>query len=446
MTAAAAFCSAALASWIVILVIGRPAAFLATPWIVLLGGFVLPGLTPARLPLSGAWLLGLLLFASRERLGATVRRGDPAAVAFTGFLALLFVITLRSPDAGQGVRMVVQGSVALATAVAFRLALDDVPRDRLLASAALAAATLALAVTWFRLAPGAEMAFWRSAIGRTLIEPVSLDDMLRGYWFQANNSLDPAKAGAVFINANVASVYLSLHLVVAAITLGQRPATRWAQLALPALIVGTLATGSRMGAVAVLLAVTAALLAARVQRRVLVALAAAVIVLAIPIAIPTLARLTPRALLADERVLLWPLAARHVLDAPVFGGGFGDWENWVASRLQVFGLRRALPPHNLVLHLALWGGAVAVGVFGLFVYTLARGMWRGWRDARSTAGDALAVGLLIAVVLLHAMFDNFFLFDWHIGPAAATLVALLWPAAAAPADSPTPPAPGGSAP
>ena len=69
---------------------------------------------------------------------------------------------------------------------------------------------------------------------------------------------------------------------------------------------------------------------------------------------------------------------------------------------------------------------MALAVFGTTVVVLARGIWKQRR------GDdwqrALAVGLMLVVmaVLLHSLFDNFFLFDWHIGPAIGALVALMW--------------------
>jgi hypothetical protein len=418
---------ATLLAWGAILVVGLPLAIVVTPWIVLAGAFVLPGLTAAKLPFSAAWLLAILLFADHHRLGNMVRGRDTTANAFAAFLAVLMLLILWSPDRGQGVRMVVQGGVALGAVAVFRIGLDLVPRGPLLRSTVLAAAALAAPVIWFRLDPASELAFLTSGLGRLLIEPVSLDEVLRGYWFQMGNSLDDRKAGAVFINANVASVFLSMHLAAAVAVLRSRPAPVWAQLVTPVLFVGILATGSRIGAiVAVLLALGAIFYGGGRHGSRALALALVVALLAIPMVLPTMRRFDPAVLAYDQRIILWPLAVRRILDAPLLGGGFGDWNLWLSAQAQLLGFQRSLPPHNLILHLALWGGALCLVAFGAFLYAFVRNLAEHLRRTDSERTYAFGVGLLLVAVLLHAMFDNFFLFDWHVGPAAGGLMALMW--------------------
>ncbi len=427
MFAVIVFSVATLLAWGTILVVGLPVAIVVTPWIVLAGAFVLPGLTAAKLPFSAAWLLAILLFADRHRLGSMVRGRDATTNAFAAFLAVLMLLILWSPDRGQGVRMVVQGGVALGAVAVFRIGLDLVPRGPLLRSAVLAAAALAAPVIWFRLDPSSELAFLTSGLGRLLIEPVSLDEVLGGYWFQTSNSLDPRKAGAVFINANVASVFLSMHLAAAVVVLKDRSPPVWAQLATPVLVVGILATGSRIGAiVAVVLVLGALFYGGRRHGPRTLALATAVALLAIPIVLPTIRRLDPAILAYDQRIILWPLAVRRILEAPLLGGGFGDWDLWLSAQAQLFGVHRLLPPHNLILHLALWGGGLCLFAFGAFLYALVRGLVERLRRADSERAYAFGIALLLTAVLLHAMFDNFFLFDWHVGPAAGGLMALMW--------------------
>ncbi len=427
MFAAIVFFLVAAFGWGVVLLIGLPAAIVITPWIILAGGFVLPGLTAARLPLSAAWLLAILLFANRERLEQLIRHPDRVAVWFVGFLVVLALLVPRSPDPGQGIRMVVQGGVALSTVIVFRIGLDFVPRQVLLRSAVLSALALALPIIWFRIDPASELTFLQSSIAGFFIEPVSLSELLRGYWFQTNNTLDARKAGAVFINANVASVYLCLFLAAAVGTLLRRPSEAWAQAAVPVLIAGILATGSRIGAVtAVGIAFVGLFMGRGKLGRWLPVAFAVTLLIAVPILIPTLLRFQPAVLLSDERILLWPLAVRRILDGPLLGSGFGDWEAWLGGRMAILGIHRVLPPHNLVLHLALWGGLLALAAFGGFLYKLFERLWRRWRADDGDRGYALGIALLATAVMAHAMFDNFFLFDWHMGPASASLVALMW--------------------
>jgi len=427
VVATAFFFVVVLLAWAIILVIGLPLAVLVTPPLVLLGGFILPGLTEAHLPFSAAWLIAIALFASWRRILEMVRDRHPAAVLFAGFLFLLLLLTVRSPDKGQGVRMVVQGGMLLVAALVFRIGLDHVRREWLLGSAVLTAMALALPIIWFRLDPGAEIDFLASGLAHILIEPVSLDELLRGYWFQGNNILSAGKSGAVFINANVASVYLSLHLAGAIGMALYDKRGLLPRFAIPILLIAVLATGSRIGAATSLMMILVVLLAWRTRMGgATSALMAVALLLALPIVMPTAARLQAEVLLSDDRILLWPLAVQRILDHPLIGGGFGDWEAWLAPRLELFNLWRVLPPHNIVLHLVLWGGVVALAVFGTTVVVLAQGIWRQLR------GDywqcALAVGLMLVVmaVLSHSLFDNFFLFDWHVGPAIGALVAIMW--------------------
>ncbi|MCI0436692.1 MAG: O-antigen ligase family protein, partial [Gemmatimonadetes bacterium] len=309
----------------------------------------------------------------------------------------------------------------------------------LLRSAVFSAVALALPIIWFRIDPASELTFLQSSIAGFFIEPVSLSELLRGYWFQTNNTLDARKAGAVFINANVASVYLCLFLAAAVGTLLRRPSEAWAQAAVPVLIAGILATGSRIGAVtAVGIAFVGLFMGRGKLGRWLPVAFAVTLLIAVPILIPTLLRFQPAVLLSDERILLWPLAVRRILDAPLLGGGFGDWEAWLGAGLDRFGVGRVLPPHNLVLHLGLWGGALALASFGGFLYWLARRIREGLRSGTERA-FAVGTALLAIAVLLHAFFDNFFLFDWHVGPAAAGLLALLWTGRATPPAEPARP-------
>lgn len=427
MVATALFFVAVLFAWAIILVIGLPLAVLVTPPLVLGAVFILPGLTEARLPFSAAWLIAIALFASWRRIAEMVRARQPEAVLFAGFLFLLLLLTVRSPDKGQGVRMVVQGGMLLVAAVVLRIGLDHVRREWLLGSAVLTAMAVALPIIWFRVDPRAEIAFLASGLAHILIEPVSLDELLRGYWFQTNNILNAHKSGAVFINANVASVYLSLNLAGAIGLALYDKRSLLPRFAIPILFVAVLATGSRIGAATSLTMILAVLFARRTKLGgATYALVAVALLLALPILIPTAARLRAEVLLHDERILLWPLAVQRILDHPLIGGGFGDWEAWLAPRLELFDVWRVLPPHNIVLHLALWGGVVALAVFGTTVVVLARGIMRQLQGDDQQRALAIGLVLVVMAVLSHAMFDNFFLFDWHVGPAIGALVALMW--------------------
>lgn len=416
-----------MVAWLCIAGAGLRMALFSTPWIVTAGIFVLPGLTDALLPVSAAWVVALALFVSRHQLASVYRSRDPSAMWFLALLALFLVVTWFSPHPGQGARMVVQGGIAFLLIPVVRAAAAPAERELFIRSAALSGLLLTATLVSFRLIPDLEIVFLESSIGGVLVEPASLRELLRGYWFQANNVLDPAKAGAVFINTNVASVFLSLHLAAAIGALLAYPHATWPRIAVPLLFVGMLATGSRVGAIIGILMLLVGLIAGRrAVGRAFYVLLALIGLVAVPLAFPTLERLQLSSLLQDERLLVWPVAVARILDHPILGGGFGDWERWLAARVQIFGVSRVLPPHNLILHLALWGGVVTVGVFAGLLIQVGRGVRVQLGVPGSTRALAIGVTLLLGSVLAHAMFDNFFLFDWHVGPMAAMLVSLLW--------------------
>lgn len=428
MLAPLVFGIALLASLATIQVLGVRVAALATP--VVLGGafYVLPGPTAAFLPLSGAWMAAGLLFLGRSTMphqGLDIR--GPAGAFLLVMLGMALVL-LWSPDKAQGLRIVIQGSLAAGVGLITVLALRTLSVNLVMGVFLAVGIVLAGAVTVFRFVPELERAYLNSFIAPLLIERSALRPVILGFWEKGNNILDPVKSGAVFLNANVASVYLSMMVAAASALVIRYPRAAWPKVVAFMLAVGVMATGSRTGLLA-LITLPLVLAAATHQvvptRRVIALTAAALLVVGVAIVLrPDLVtRLSVSVVTRDERFLLWPLAAQRILDAPLLGGGFGDWEAWLGNRFQAMGVGRVLPPHNLLLHLALWGGIVLVGAFGFFLWILIREHLRLIRTDRRHAPYAAAGLGMVYVVCLHAMLDNFFLFEWRIGPTAAALLA-----------------------
>jgi O-antigen ligase len=409
-----AFAAAVVIACCLVLTLGVRRSVLLTPWVLTAGIFVIPGPTASYLPFSASWLLALACLFPRSQVRMQVLLHYTPALLFLLLLAMLAIQVVRSPDRGEGIRVVVQGSFVLWAALVGAVARRTAEQSELLRSLMFPACILSAAVFVFRTSPPIEAAFLHSQMGSLLIDPHTLDTVLHGYRFQGNNVLDPRKAGAVFVNANQAAAYLCALLGVAVAMLRAGNRQQWLLPAAIILALGAVSTGSRGALVIVALYLGISFLTSR-RITAFGVLTIVAIVASLPTTIPTLKRLAVGSLLSDPRLLLWPLAFRHFLQQPLFGGGFGDWEAWLEPRLHTVGIVQVLPPHNLILQLLLWGGIAALGLFVVLIVVVARRV-RRYAPSAPVRGTSAAFGLALSCMLFFSMFDNFFLFEWHIGP------------------------------
>jgi|GEM_PF-1876853 len=290
----------------------------------------------------------------------------------------------------------------------------------------------AVLVAVFQLFPDVEDAYLRSMAGF-----FAGQNTVAGLFDEnRNNVLDPAKAGGVFVNGNVAGMFLGV-CAMAAFAIWSVTRQRIVLICGLVAYLGVWFTGSKacwMLAVVLPLAAVAAYhwrtrTSARTRRILLVAVGAA--------AVPTVLLL---ALGGDggflgavrtafgQRTEIWGYAAEAFRDGPVLGLGWGGWFEGFADyarRNDIYD--GTFPPHNVLL--AAWASTGLLGLaatIGFFVVELRL-------VARAAAGDsprnAMFVawtGAAVAWVCIQAMGENTDVFgDIHTVPVIALLLCYL---------------------
>ncbi|MCA9180126.1 MAG: O-antigen ligase family protein [Planctomycetales bacterium] len=259
----------------------------------------------------------------------------------------------------------------------------------------------------FRLRPTLESQFLRSVFAPFFVGPQA--DNLYADW--RNNVVYGFKAGGLFVNGNIASMFCgvaALLLVVTARRTGCRPLYYFASVA----IAGSIFTGSKT---AVFVAAGMAFVIILLPRNLRAGSAIATIplVLSLPlifsIVSDALSRIAPNLYAASERSYsgrqsMWRGGAELFQDSPFFGLGFGGW----GERIGRYTGEWHLPPHNYVV--AAWANSgmftallaiafvVAVSVISLRVAAA-----QSTVQSRRTAVIAFCA---VAWVLVHGLADN----------------------------------------
>ena len=182
-------------------------------------------------------------------------------------------------------------------------------------------------VILFRVAPSIESAFLQgSSFGSLLVGPAAANL----YTVDANNVLDPAKAGGLFVNANVASMVEGVIALLCFAFAGLRH--RYMVFTGGLALISVFFTGSKTGlALAIMLPVLAGALYPLVERRFELAiplLALGVVgTLLLPeglgIVFPNYGKASSDSF--DTRETLWTAAASLFQQHPIAGLGYGGW-------------------------------------------------------------------------------------------------------------------------
>lgn len=136
---------------------------------------------------------------------------------------------------------------------------------------------------------------------------------------------------------------------------------------------------------------------------------------------PLIARFKADQISDEGRLLAWKGTLAAFRDFPVFGAGFGTFEN-VFALYQPAGLQKIWEhAHNDYLELLLEGGLVGVLIAGVFIYAVLK---RAFRGRGGWQGDAayLKAGFIASIVTIsvHSIFD----FNLHV-PSNAILLSII---------------------
>jgi O-antigen ligase len=274
------------------------------------------------------------------------------------------------------------------------------------------------------------MLFLKSSTAEILIGPDALRGLLEA---DPNNVLDPLKAGGIFINANVASLFLGVASLAATLVALQSPKVqaRWWACSLVCLT-AVFFTGSKAGAALAIAVPIGLVLAVRLRRLPgpVVLPSALVLVGTMGWLLPTLlSKVAPTYLEKSsgsysDRSMLWHAAIRIIGESPLIGNGFGGWALAIPTVSPGF----ELPPHNLLIaawsNLGIWGPLLLIM---FFVATFRAGLRKLARS--SSAAEALSVALALGVwmwILVHGMGDNTTVYgESHTLVVAAMLLAFI---------------------
>lgn len=285
---------------------------------------------------------------------------------------------------------------------------------------AIAGLPIAAANVFFFFFPDLEWSYLNSPLARVFIEPGSLNQLLI---YRSNNIMDPNKSGTLFVNTNNASVYFCCLLF---ITLYFGVKTKDSRYKIMAIFyfVAQLCTGSRAG----LLATAAGCLflyfkcrPGRSQLKIPMltfALFPVLIVVGcmlLPYFETMLQRISLNAVASDPRVQLWTYAFSVL--SPI-GSGFDGWDALSAGIGNSY--LASLPLHNHLLMAYSWGGFISL--FGYLFFWI---IVIGCGISRDSSGQWTTILALVAlVVLIHGMFDNYFLGNYNLIAVVFLVIAL----------------------
>jgi Lipid A core - O-antigen ligase and related enzymes len=379
------------------------------------------------------WILllapGALIYATRGPGRALLRLG--LVRILLALLALRLVATTWSPEPRAALQpIVLLGQFVISIVLLSQLLRSGVEPLRriqrwywpwIVAEACL--------VVLFRFLPALEEAFLRSVggffAGQNTVTALFGDS--------PNNVLDVAKSGGVFVNANVAAMFLGVNGL-AALAVSSLTGTRWVRIVGIVALLAVPFTGSKsatvLAAVLPLVAFAVALLSRGTTPRLLrhIGFAAGA-----SIAVGVLVLATRRdfldAMIAAfvGRTAIWQFGAEAFRERPILGLGYGGWDAGFGQYAVERGIYDpTFPPHNLLL--AAWAATGIAGVALTIAYLafLYRMLSKGVR-CRGDRGFVVYAGAALAWVAIQGMGENTDIFgDIHQIPIVALLIACLF--------------------
>lgn len=282
-------------------------------------------------------------------------------------------------------------------------------------------------VLLFRFQPDIEDAFLRSVggffAGQNTVAALYAD--------RPNNVFDVAKSGGVFVNANVAAMFLGVNGL-AALAVASITRSRWVRVVGVVALTAVPFTGSKSATVLVVALPALAFAAYRVRggvtaavRRNLLLAAAGLVVVGVGVLAASRTFLDALVEAFVGRTAIWQFGAEAFRDSPLLGLGYGGWDVDFGRYALEHDIYRAFPPHNLLL--AAWavtgivGLALTVGYVGFAFRAVVRA-GRSGVDERFVAYAGAALGWL----LIQGMGENTDIFgDIHFVPIVALLIAYL---------------------
>lgn len=287
----------------------------------------------------------------------------------------------------------------------------------------------------FRVLPSVELAFLQHPVAGLFVSPNTLEAL---FGEGRNNVLDPAKAGGLFVNGNIASTYLGMCAVAswyAARATGSKVLRAVALLDWTAVLF----TGSKAGLMCALaiplgLAFVAVVRAGRVNPSSLFAAALCLSFASVLVALPFRQELLAvvesyryeSVATLGSREELWGYAVQMIGQRPFTGLGFGGWERLFELQAFLTG-KGVMPAHNSLFILWLQSGLFGLLTGVAFVAAVYAGLTRALR-APGLEQRHLAMGAAGAFswYFVQGLGENFGLVgEAHMTPLVGVLLGYL---------------------
>jgi O-antigen ligase len=353
----------------------------------------------------------------------------PLVYSLLGLLAARILAVLWSPDTSYGrLPIVLLGQFLVTLMLVYGAASEDRDLLRQLQFAYWPLVMLqALLVALFRIFPGVEDAYLHSIAGLFAGQNTvgELFDVSR------NNVLDPTKSGGVFVNANVAGLFLGVSAM-AAFAIWSSTRQRLVLVAGYVALAGVWFTGSKSGlmfSVVLPLAALAAYFWRRlkpaVRRNLLIAAGVTAVAAAVLLSFSGGGFATAVRVAFGQRTDIWGYGGEAFVKDPVLGLGWGGWQKGFASYAAAHGIYSPnFPPHNILL--AAWASTGLVGlaltilVFGVILGLVVKAFRR---DSGRGSLFVAWTGAAFVWVIVQAMGENTDVFgDIHLVPVIALLL------------------------
>jgi hypothetical protein len=260
----------------------------------------------------------------------------------------------------------------------------------------------------FRLLPDLEDAYLRSIGGLF----AGHNTVAALYGDHPNNVLDPVKSGGVFINANVAAIFLGVNGFAALALAARTGRPRWLRWLGTAALLTVPVTSSKIATILVVLLTAGAILGIRFGsalrrhwRASLAGAGAAVVGALVVLRIVEVSFVDALKNALDQRVAIWGFVPEAVREHPILGPGYGGWEREFPAYAREHGIPERFPPHNMFIVEWTFGGWAAVIILVLYVVALGRLLLR---VARTSADRTFVwyAGAAFAWIMLQGLGEN----------------------------------------
>ncbi len=355
--------------------------------------------------LSLACFLMMAVGFVRLLLKTGVVFNDPAWKRYLVFVVSLIPAVALTSNAQYGALMLAKCAVPLLLLVAGGCLWVD--KQVFLKGLSLLGIPIAFLNILFWVSPETEFSFLNSSIASLFVSPDSLSSLLL---YGDNNVIDPNKAGTFFVNTNNASVLFCFLLLISFWAYLKFKKKRFV-LAFFLYLAAEYCTGCRTGLLALLVVLAYALVEkVRKSKNRTLSEGFLLLLFCLPIGLilacqlfpEAFARFSVEAIRNDPRFQLWQYALGHL---SITGEGFDGWDH--ISRAMESSFFSRFPLHSHLLMVYSWGGLISL--FGYCYF------WLPYIFSNKTGSRIpFLVKCLSIIVLIHGMFDNYFLMNMNL--------------------------------